>query len=125
MGIFCGTDIVEVERVKKAMEKRRFVERVYTEKEVEYCDSKKAGKYESYAARFAAKEAALKAFGTGMGGSGLSLCDIEVRNNEMGKPEIFLHGQAKDEYERVMAKGASVSMSHCKEYAVATVLIEI
>jgi holo-[acyl-carrier protein] synthase len=124
MGINCGVDIVEVERIKKALENERFLQRVYTVDEAEYCDAKKAGKYESFAARFAAKEAALKAFGTGIGGRGINIVDIEVRNGALGKPEILLHGEAMTEFERMMAKSISLSMSHCKKYAVATVIIE-
>ena len=124
MGISCGVDIVEIDRIRKAVENEKFVERVFTKFEVEYCNSKKAGKYESFAARYAAKEAALKAFGTGMARRGLSINDIEVRNDSLGKPEIRLYGQAMVEYEAIMAKSISISLSHSSEYAVAVVIIE-
>ena len=125
MGIRCGVDIVEIDRIKKAVERERFINRVYTKEEAEYCESRRTGRYESYAARFAAKEAALKAFGTGMGRNGLNAGDIEVVNNPLGMPEIRLNGKAAEEYARIGAKGISLSMSHCGEYAVATVLLEV
>ncbi|MCL2164163.1 MAG: 4'-phosphopantetheinyl transferase superfamily protein [Oscillospiraceae bacterium] len=216
MGISCGIDIVEIVRIKKALERARFVDRVYTQSEAEYCISKKSGRYQSFAARFAAKEATLKALGAGASassrgdvdtdanagtgrndganrsantdagagasassrgdvdtdgndgtdgsagtnrdvdtdasagtgrndgtnrgantdagtdgsdgtdGGALSFRDIEVINDSRrGRPEIVLHNGAKAKYEQIMAKSITLSMSHCREYAVATVVIEI
>src|SRR3990172_2297944 len=94
MIVSVGVDLIEVERVRRALEDakigQRFRRRVYTEKEIEYCEGKERGKYESYAGRFAAKEAVMKALGRGWG-SKVSWLDIEVARAPSGKPEIVLH----------------------------------
>jgi phosphopantetheine--protein transferase-like protein len=79
MGLHCGVDIIEIDRVKKAVDSggKAFKDRVFTEREIMYCEARKAAKYQSYAARFAAKEAVSKAFGTGIS-AGFLLKDIEV-----------------------------------------------
>lgn len=105
-----GIDIVEVSRIKNALEKPKFKENIFTEKEIQYCESKK-NKFESYAGRFASKEALAKALGTGF--NNLSFLDIEILNDELGKPYI----KYKD-YE------INLSISHEKNYAVAVVLIK-
>ncbi|HOJ10870.1 MAG TPA: holo-ACP synthase [Clostridiales bacterium] len=125
MGISCGIDIIEVDRIRGAMEKRgqAFKERVFTENEIIYCEMKKASKYHSYAARFAAKEAVSKALGTGIG-RGVDWKDIEVLNDDYEKPFAVLTGSANDYYNSMKAKSMSLSLSHCKNYAVAQVVIE-
>ncbi|HHV96330.1 MAG TPA: holo-ACP synthase [Clostridiaceae bacterium] len=125
MAIHCGIDIIEVDRIRKAIEKRgnSFKNKVFTENEISYCESKNASRYQSFAARFAAKEAASKALGTGFGGK-ISLKDIEIVNDSSNKPHLVLKGNAKELYDGMNAKSISVSLSHCKEYAIAQVIIE-
>jgi holo-[acyl-carrier protein] synthase len=89
-----GVDIVEIDRIRRALDSSpRFKMRVFTERERDYCD-RKARPEVHYALRFAAKEAVLKAFGTGFG-HGVNVTDVEVVNNEEGKPEVELHGGAQ------------------------------
>ena len=94
--IYTGTDIIEVDRIKKAIEETKsFREKVFTAAEQSYCESRNKGAYESFAARFAAKEAAAKALGCGLGPQcGLKEC--EIRNDaETGAPQIYFSGNAK------------------------------
>jgi holo-[acyl-carrier protein] synthase len=125
MGVLCGVDIVEIDRIQKSFEVcgDSFRSKVFTEKEIEYCESKKAAKYQSYAARFAAKEAVSKAFGTGIG-ERLNWKEIEISNNESGKPFVILSGKANKLFDEINGAGISLSLSHCKNYAVAYVVIE-
>ena len=120
MQIACGTDIIEIERIKKAIQenKEKFIDTIYTQKEKEYCESRNKVKYQHYAARFAAKEAIYKALSKVLEKKEhISWKDVEIVNNEYGKPEInFLKEVAK-------IKDIDISISHCKEYAVATVII--
>lgn len=114
-----GIDIVEIERIKEAYlrHKERFLERIFTQKEREYCLSF----YEPYpqlAVRFAAKEALAKALGTGIG-KALSWQDIEVTKDALGKPLIHLHGEAKVRFNN---PSFMLSMSHCRSYAIAHIL---
>ena len=119
-----GVDIVNIDRIKRSLEKNEgFRELVFTQKEVEYCDREKAN-YESYAARFAAKEAFLKALGTGWRGE-LSFNEIEVFNDEFGKPGIRLYGDTLKEYRKLPGGRVHVSLSHTAQQAVAYVIIEI
>ena len=94
MVLSVGVDMVEVERIQKALEDsrigKRFRDRVFTAKEIQYCESKRRGRYESYAGRFAAKEAVMKALGRGWGAK-VGWLDIEVARARSGKPEIVLH----------------------------------
>ena len=124
MRILCGVDIVEIERIKKVLEEygQTFKDRVYTASEVEYCEKVKAAKYKSYAARFAAKEAVSKALGTGIAG-GISLQEIEIKNNPSGKPFVILYGKAKELYNGLASLSMDISLSHCDNYAVAYVSI--
>ncbi|WP_295118277.1 holo-ACP synthase [uncultured Chitinophaga sp.] len=119
-----GTDIVEVERVAAKIQKGQgFRELVFTPDEIAYCE-KQASKYESYAARFAAKEAFLKALGTGWGNGGVNFNEIEVHNNDAGKPSIFLLEPATRLYAEKNICKISVSLSHVKTMAIAFVIIE-
>lgn len=125
MGILCGVDIIEINRIQNSLESigQAFRDRIYTENEIKYCEERKAMKYQSYAARFAAKEAVSKALGTGIS-KGINLKDIEVRNDDLGKPFILLHGQALKTFEGIGALNISLSLSHCTSYAVAYAVIE-
>ena len=120
MQIKTGIDIIEIERVKQSIEETdgKFCERVYTEKEIEYCESKKIQKYQHYAARFAAKEATFKAISESLEDKyELIWTDYEVLNDEEGKPSIKILGREIKELENI-----DLSISHCKQYAVATVV---
>ena len=121
MKITCGTDIIEIERVKESIENvgTKFIERVYTEKEIEYCESRKKQKYQHYAGRFAAKEAAFKAISKILDDK-YSVCwkDFETINDGQGRPSIILHNSNTEKIESI-----DVSISHCKEYAIANVVI--
>jgi holo-[acyl-carrier protein] synthase len=123
MHILCGTDIIEIERIKKSIERNgeNFLNLIYTEAEIAYCESKKNAKYSHYAGRFAAKEAIYKAVSTLLPERfGISWKDAQIINDENGNPKIeFL----KIEFEQI--KSIDISISHCKEYAVATVTILI
>jgi holo-[acyl-carrier protein] synthase len=122
MQIKTGIDIIEIERVKQSIEETdgKFCERVYTEKEIEYCESKKIQKYQHYAARFAAKEAVLKAISQLLESKfDIEWKEIEILNNEDGRP-----------YVNILKKGINIdnidiSISHCKTYAVASVVVYI
>jgi holo-[acyl-carrier protein] synthase len=117
MIIGLGTDIVEISRIKKAIERTpTFLKKVYTEKEIEYI-SKKKNPYPSYAGRFAAKEAISKAFGTGV--REFSLLDIEILNDELGKPVVYL----SEKLRKKNSGKITLSISHCKEYATATAIL--
>ena len=121
MKVNCGTDIIEINRIKDSIEGlgERFLERVYTEKEIEYCESKKNQKYQHYAARFAAKEAAFKAISDELNDK-YEVCwkDFEVINDKNGKPILNIIGVNLKEIVSV-----DLSLSHCKEYAVANVTV--
>ena len=97
MKICCGTDIIEIERIKQSIEDKgtgeAFKRRVYTQREIDYCESKKSQKYQHYAARFAAKEATFKAISEQLKDKySISWKDIEITNNEQGKPQIKIIG---------------------------------
>ena len=118
-----GIDIVEVSRIQKAILKSdSFLKKVFTQKEIEYCETKKQRRYQSYAARFAAKEALLKALGTGWS-QGIAWTDIETLNDKFGKPDLFLYGKAKEIFESYGLGNISVSLSHTKEIAVGSVVL--
>jgi holo-[acyl-carrier protein] synthase len=120
-----GTDIVEVERVADKIRKGKgFRELVFTPHEIAYCEQQ-AASYEHYAARFAAKEALLKALGTGWGNGGVNFNEIEIRNDAAGKPELHLIGNAAGRYDQLNIKQILVSLSHVKSTAVAMVIIEV
>jgi len=121
MKITCGTDIIEIERIKENIEtlEDRFLNRVFTQKEIQYCESKKVQKYHSYAARFAAKEATFKAISWKLNDKyKISWKDIEIINDEQGKPKLNIIGIDLSDIESI-----DISMSHCKEYAVANVTV--
>ncbi len=117
-----GTDIVECVRIAKMIERHGelFLERVYTEREILYCSSRKAAT-QHYAGRWAAKEAVLKTLGTGWSG-GIQWTDIEVRNEPGGAPRIFLAGVAKDLCVERGIEEIQISISHCRSHATAYAL---
>ncbi len=119
-----GIDIVEVPRVGAAIARfgDRFLRRIYTAAEIRYCDSK-INRIERYAARFAAKEAALKAIGTGWK-RGVAWTEVEVTREAGGRPTIAFSGKAAEFAKRLGAKRASVSLSHTAEQAIAQVILE-
>lgn len=119
-----GVDIVEVPRVKAAMERfgERFVNRIFTADEIRYCRSKNNA-VERFAARFAAKEAALKAIGTGWR-RGVTWHDVEVRREPSGKPTLAFSGKGADFAASLGVKRASLSLSHTTEHAIAQVILE-
>jgi holo-[acyl-carrier protein] synthase len=121
MIIGIGTDIIEVERVAKAITKEAFKKKIFSDREIAYCESQK--KEESFAARFAAKEAFFKALGTGWR-DGMGITEVEILNDELGKPSIHLSGKAKEVFEQKGATHVHVSLSHIKTQAAAFVIIE-
>jgi len=122
-----GTDLVEVERIKKELVSHgeKFIDMLYTEKERTYCTRTEnlAIQAQCFAARFAAKEAFLKALGSGLRG-GLKWKDVEVINNELGKPEIRIRDTAKKICENAGINGIFLSLSHTKDSAIAVVVLE-
>jgi len=113
-----GVDVIEIERVEAALARfgERFLRRVYTAEEAAFC----RGRVHELAARFAAKEAVMKALGTGA--RGVAWREIEVLPNHRGKPLVYLYGRARARAERIGLAGLDVSMSHSREYAVAFVV---
>jgi holo-[acyl-carrier protein] synthase len=119
-----GIDIAEVARVKAAIERygETFLRRVYTAKEREYCERFK-NKYERYAGRFAAKEAAMKALGTGWS-RGVRWVDVEVVREKGGRPTIKLAGEAGHVADSLQVKNISLSITHTSDQAFAQVVFE-
>jgi len=117
-----GTDIIEVSRIKNSIEKygKRFLDRIYTQTEIKYCESFKGTKYLHYAARFAAKESFSKAIGTGIT-RGFKFKEIGIVNKKNGKPMIDLSGSLKEKYG---AYHCYVSLSHTEDNALAYLTIE-
>ena len=119
-----GVDLAEVERVRAAIERRGepILRRLYTDKERAYCERSR-NKYERYAGRFAAKEAAMKALGTGWRG-GVRWVDLEVVRAPGARPTMVLHGQAKKIAERLGVKHIAISITHTGALAFAQVIFE-
>ena len=117
-----GTDIVEVSRIATAIEKygERFLNRIFTKTEQEYCETYKDGKYLHYAARFAAKESFSKAIGTGIT-QGFRFNEIGIKNLESGEPIVELTGELAEKWGNYKL---FISLSHTKEYAVAMLVME-
>lgn len=114
-----GTDIIECSRIAQMIEKHGdvFLARVYTEEEIVYCSGRKAAN-QHYAGRWAAKEAVLKALGTGWA-HGIQWTDVEVVNQQGGKPIIVLDGKALEISQQLSICEMMISISHCKDYATA------
>jgi|SRR5580704_6595229 holo-[acyl-carrier protein] synthase len=119
-----GIDIAEVPRIGQSIQRfgDRFLRRVFTESEIHYCESK-ANRVERFAARFAAKEAAMKALGTGWN-RGVRWRDVEVCRQPGGRPTIAFHGKAAEFAARLGAVRVAVSLSHSAEQAIAQVILE-
>jgi len=119
-----GIDIAEVDRIAQAIARfgGRFKERVFTADEIRYCESK-ANKAERYAARFAAKEAAMKAIGTGWS-RGVTWRDVEVRRLPGGRPTIAFHGKAGEIFAKLGGVRAQLSITHTEQTAMAFVIVE-
>jgi holo-[acyl-carrier protein] synthase len=125
-GVIVGTgiDIAEVPRIADSLARfgQRFLLRVFTEGEIRYCDTK-ANRAERYAARFAAKEAAMKALGTGWN-NGVRWRDVEVLRQPGSRPTIRFHGTAAQIAARLGTINISLSLSHTPEHAIASVILE-
>lgn len=119
-----GVDLAEVPRIREAITRygRRFIERIYTPAEIAYVEGK-ANRFERYAGRFAAKEAGMKAIGTGWK-RGVRWQDFEVRNLSSGRPALELHGEAARVAESLGVKFISLSITHTAEFGMAHVILE-
>jgi holo-[acyl-carrier protein] synthase len=127
MIVSVGVDMIEVARIQRALEDsgigKRFRDRVYTPGEIAYCEKKGRGKYQSYAGRFAAKEAVMKALGRGWG-SKVSWSNIEVARARSGRPEIVLHNHTSEFAEKMGIRRLMVSITHTSEHALAYVVAQ-
>ena len=121
-----GVDIVEISRLERAIGEYgdRFVNRVFTGREIEYCE-RLARKAERYATRFAAKEAARKALGAATPVAALSWHDVEIISSTEGAPQLQFHGRAAELVEKLKIVSAHVSLSHERDQAVAFVIVEV
>ena len=119
-----GIDIAEVPRIARSIARfgDRFIQRVFTDGEIRYCNSK-ANRVERYAARFAAKEAAMKAIGTGWN-YGVAWRDVEVSRVPGGRPTIRFHGKAAEFANKIGARNVALSISHTEQIAIAQVILE-
>lgn len=122
MKITCGTDIIEVNRIQESIENlgEKFLNKIYTPLEIEYCNGKKQMKYQHFAARFAAKEAIFKAISELLENKyEITWTDVQIINNEQGKPQVeFLNKKFAIKIEQI-----DISLSHLKEYAIAMCII--
>ncbi len=121
MKVKCGVDIIEISRVKESIENlgENFLNRVYTKKEIEYCEGRGKSKYEHYAARFAVKEAVFKALSQMVNDKySITWKDIETINDDQGRPKVEILFIKNNKIENI-----DVSISHCKEYAIANVVV--
>ena len=119
-----GIDIAEVGRIRETIERHgeRFLKRIFTEGEIQYCESK-ANRVERYAARFAAKEAGMKAIGTGWN-HGVRWRDLEVARKPGGRPMLLLHGKAAEFAAKLGTNNIALSLTHTAEQAMAQVILE-
>jgi holo-[acyl-carrier protein] synthase len=119
-----GIDLIEIERIQQAMDRygQRFLNRVFTAAEQAYC-LRKRNSAESFAARFAAKEAGAKALGTGIG-QGVNWREIEVVREPSGRPTLALHGRAAQFAKKLGVIHAALSLTHSREMAMASVVLE-
>jgi holo-[acyl-carrier protein] synthase len=117
-----GCDIIEIERIARAIKREYFIQRVFTAKEAAYCQSRGQQAAASFAARFAAKEAVLKALGTGLREG--SLQEIAVANDALGKPLVQLSGHFAALSRQLGVKNIQISLSHSRDFAVAYVIME-
>jgi holo-[acyl-carrier protein] synthase len=124
MVVGIGIDVIEIARIEEVLARRgdSFRARVFTDQEINYCEPR-GSRLASYAARFAAKEAAMKALGTGWS-EGAAWKDIEVMSEETGAPTLRMHGRASERMREIGATKAHVSLSHSGELAIAQVVLE-
>lgn len=117
MKISCGVDIIEISRIKKAIERQgeKFINQVYTKSEIQYCENHNTNKYQHYAARFAGKEATYKAIAQILSKEKLNWTEIEITNDKNGKPKVAIKSDKIIDID--------ISLSHCKEYATAYVVV--
>ncbi|OOB76818.1 MAG: holo-[acyl-carrier-protein] synthase [Epulopiscium sp. Nuni2H_MBin003] len=118
MIIGVGTDIIEIERVKKAMQNTAFLTKLFTQNEREYCKTKA----ETVAGLFAAKEAVSKALGTGF--RNIKMKEVEITHTKIGQPIVNLYENAKKQADSLNIDNINISISHCKTYAIAYVIVE-
>jgi holo-[acyl-carrier protein] synthase len=120
-----GTDLMETRRVEESIDRfgERFLERIFTPEEIAYCLRKRKNAAESFAARFAAKEAGAKALGTGIS-RGVSWKEFEVRREASGRPTLHLSGRAAELAEAMGVKRVQLSLTHSRELALAVVVAE-
>lgn len=120
-----GVDLAEVPRIRKAIERfgDHFLRRIYTEREIAYVERRGASRFERYAARFAAKEAGMKAIGTGWR-HGIGWTDFEVANLPSGKPTLLFHGVAASMADRLGVRNVALSITHTAETGMAIVILE-
>jgi holo-[acyl-carrier protein] synthase len=120
-----GTDLIEISRIEESIRQfgQRFLDRVYTPEEIAYCQRKNKHAAESFAARFAAKEAGAKALGTGIS-RGVSWKEIEVRREPGGRPTLHLSGRAHDRARELGIRHLSLSLTHSRDVAMAVVVAE-
>jgi holo-[acyl-carrier protein] synthase len=125
MVVGTGIDVVEIERVARSIERygSRFLERVYTTAEIAYCQRKRRNAAESFAARFAAKEAGAKALGTGIG-FGVTWRELEVGREPAGRPLLLLHGRAAEIAASLGVRRSSLSITHTRTQSMALVILE-
>jgi holo-[acyl-carrier protein] synthase len=118
-----GTDIIETARIEKLIARGTpYLRTIFTPGEIDYCESKRR-KSQHYAARFAVKEATLKALSTGWR-RGAALCDVEVVNDTEGSPHVRVHGKVKELFERHGIQHTSISISHTDKNAIAVIILE-
>lgn len=114
-----GTDIIEIKRFKTYIKNENFLKKVYTQAEIDFLAKRNV---ESYAVNFCGKEAVAKAFKTGFGP--ISANEIEILRDGNKAPYVVLHGRALNKFNELNLKNIEISLSHCKEYAVAFVVVE-
>lgn len=121
-----GIDMIAIERLTQSVTRLgdAFLARVYTPDEIALCQKRNKKAMESFAGRFAAKEAISKALGTGIGGEGVAFTDMEILADEMGRPQVRLNGAAKKVFARMKGKDIAVSISHDGGFAIAVCHIE-
>ncbi len=118
-----GTDIVAIGRFESLIQKDSFLKKIYTSHELSHCEAKHKGKLASLAVRYAAKEAVMKALGTGYA-KGVAFTDINIINDPTGKPQVALTGVTKTYAENMGVQRIHLSLSHETEYAIAYVIME-
>lgn len=122
MIIGVGCDIIEIERISQAIERNAFIKRVFAPAEITYCQSRGTQAAASFAARFAAKEAVLKAFGTGLRGGRLQ--EIIIINDDAGKPQVELQGFFAVLAKQLGVQKINISLSHARNLAMAYIVME-